>query len=126
MKSTDYLNGYKDLGFSLKNEESLPQEAIFKAEDSLSFKKLFRATFPERSSDINMLVITRETEVVASGVLLIKNQTGMIGDIRVVNQAFNLSNHDGALDLDQLKADMIGGLKVLALTNNCSECKICA
>lgn len=104
-------------------EEHFPEEAIFKPEDSLSFKKLFKGTFPDRSSDLKMLVITHETEVVASGVLYMKNNTGFIGDIRLVKES-NISNQEGTLDLDQLKAGMIGGLEALAKANSCSKCSI--
>ena len=65
---------------------------MFDAQDSLSFVKLFKGMFPERSKDVKMLVLTDNGKLVGSAVLFIeslKNSEGNplkkvchIGDIR--------------------------------------------
>lgn len=81
----------------------MPPELVFKTDgDSLDFKRKFKSTFPDMSATLKMLVITRESKVVASGVLLIEEidtftdvdiehptvttpfiKVGLIGDIRI-------------------------------------------
>lgn len=62
LKSVDYRAGYGKLcplnGGEGHVTDILPSDAVFKAEDSLEFKKLFRAAFPDRNSNLKMLVIT--------------------------------------------------------------------
>lgn len=72
LKSVDFKKGYSQLksGTSTSTCQDLPSDVIFEASDELHFKRLFKGTFPMRSNDLKMLVITHKDTVIASGVLL--------------------------------------------------------
>lgn len=128
LKTTDFSNGYRDLQpcQSDTDAQALPDFAIFRPEDALSFKRLFRSTFPEHKSDLRMVVITRETKVIASGVLYLHEENATIGDIRLLMASENISNQHDAIDLAALKSDLIGGLKAIAMVNSCTKWQISA
>lgn len=57
LRSTDFKKGYGQLKVNL-DERTLPEDAVFSADNELSFKRMFKSIFPNRRTNLKMLVIT--------------------------------------------------------------------
>ena len=75
LKSVDYTNGFSEMKSLPSTDSDLDkviEDSAITADDSLSFKKHFKAMFPDRSASLKMLALTKDDgKVIASGLLLI-------------------------------------------------------
>lgn len=105
LRSTDFSNGYRNLKSteSYLNETVIPENFKFNADNDLDFKRQFKGTFPDHSSELKAVVVANQGKVIASGLLYFKkvnessmSKAGLISDIRLDSTMIESGSSEGS------------------------------